>query len=66
MNDFRESLKDAAEIFSGVFEKDTVGPQIEAAAKNDNDFKVWLLKNRINYSSFSQSDWINQYAQWAK
>jgi hypothetical protein len=53
-------------IFSNLFEVDTVGPQIEIAAKNDNDFRKRLRNNQIDFGSFNQSDWINQYAQRVK
>ena len=53
-------------MFSNLVENDTVWPAIVSAAKSDLDFRRWLLKNSVNYTSFSDVDWINQYAQWAK
>ena len=53
-------------MFSKLVVVDETGPAIADAAKNDNDFINWLRKHSINYSSFSQADWINQYSSWAK
>ncbi len=66
MDAFNEELKQVDIIFSNVFEIDTIGPQIELAAKKDDDFEKWMKKNWINYKLFTSSDWINQYAQWVK
>ena len=54
------------DMFSWLIEVDTVWPAIEQAAKNDVDFRKWLLKNSVDFNSFSQADWINQYAKWTK
>ncbi len=66
LNIFKEDLNNVDVIFSNLFEVDTVGPQIEIAAKNDNDFRKRLRNNQIDFGSFNQSDWINQYAQRVK
>ncbi len=66
MDVFKEELKNADMIFYNLFTLDLVGPQIEIAAKSDNDFIKWLKKNHVDYNSFSQSDWISQYVQWTK
>jgi hypothetical protein len=45
MDAFNEELKQVDIIFSNVFEIDTIGPQIELAAKKDEDFEKWMKKN---------------------
>ncbi len=61
-----DSDKWVNDMFSRLIEVDTVWPAIEQAAKSDVDFRRWLLKNSVDFSNFSQSDWINQYAKWTK
>ena len=53
-------------MFFWLVEEDTKWPEIEQAARRDKDFLLWLNKNSIKVSDLSQSDWINQYAQWTK
>ena len=57
------SIKD---MFNWLIEEDKVGPAIEDVAKSDKDFKIWLIKNSIDFKNFDQTDWINQYYQWTK
>ncbi len=66
MEVFGEELAELSKFFSNLIKEDEVWPAIVEAAKNDGDFKWWLDKNSINYNEFSDVDWINQYAQWAK
>jgi hypothetical protein len=53
-------------LFDWLFQVDTVGPAIATAAMSDVDFRLYLRRNSISTSSFSQDDWINQYATWAQ
>ena len=54
------------EMFNWLITVDKVWPAIEKAAQTDVQFIKWLKKNKIDFSSFDQAEWINQYAQWAK
>jgi hypothetical protein len=49
-----------------LMEVDKKGAQIVAAATADADFMVWLWRSSIDYSKFTQADWINQYVKWTK
>jgi len=61
--EWNKSIKD---MFNWLIEVDTVGPAIVNAAQHDGEFIGWLKEKGIKYWSFTQSDWINQYAQWTK
>ena len=66
MSNLYWELERVKSMFSKLVVVDEIGPTIADAAQNDNDFINWLRKHSINYSSFSQTDWINQYSSWAK
>jgi hypothetical protein len=66
METFTDDFKLVDSIFSKLIEEDKIGPAIVKAAKGDVDFIKWMLKHSVDYKKFSDDDWINQYAQWAK
>ena len=66
MTTFTNDFKLVDSIFSQLVEEDKIWPAIVKAAKGDVDFIKWMLKHSVDYKNFSDDDWINQYAQWAK
>ena len=66
LDSFEKDLQNVDVVFSNLFVEDKVWSKIESEAKIDKDFRVWLIKNSIDYGKFDQSDWINYYAEWTK
>ena len=66
MDVFEEELWVLSSFFSKLIVKDEVWPTIVSEAQKDSDFLLWLKKESIDYEKFSDVDWINHYAQWAK
>ena len=66
MDELKNDFKKVDKIFWNFIEEDTVWPAIVSAAKSDPDFLKWMMKHSVSFKDFSDADWINQYAQWAK
>ena len=66
MKEFSKNFDKANSIFSRLIEQDKVWPAIISAAKSDPDFLKWMVSHSVKFWSFSDVDWINQYAQRAK
>ena len=56
----------ANSMFSWLIDVDTVWPAVIEAAKSDKDFKIWLVNQWMNFKEFTDTDWINQYADWTE
>ena len=66
MGNLYDDLGRVNELFSNFIEEDKVWPAVIQAALQDADFRMWLMKKWIDSQSFSEEDWILQYANWAR
>ena len=66
MGNLYDDLGRVSELFWNFIEEDQIWPAIVNAALQDSDFRLWLMKKWIDYQSFSDEDWIIQYASWTR
>ena len=65
MKAFSLWLNNAKDLYWKVVVNDTTWHEVAIHAMIDEDFHKRLVKKSIDYSNFSEADWITQFAIWA-